>query len=272
MSNGLTGTKLTAEMTPVSGDGVVYHTAHRDVPALFRLFPSVSFYSQFIAIVWRSSVRAKRGRYGDYEWYRSSLEVLRALESVGLQVEISGLEHLKELGAPCVIVGNHMSMLETFVLPGVVRPFLPVTFIVKESLLTYPVFCHVMRSRNPVAVGRSSPRGDFAVVMKGGQERLDKGISIIVFPQTTRTQAFDPKDFNSIGIKLARRAEVPVIPVALSTDAWGNGRLLKDFVKIDVTRKVRMALGVPIAVQDKGGQANTAVIEFIQDHLSHWSG
>lgn len=257
-------------MTPVSGDEASYRTEPRDPSAFSRLLPSCAFYRRLIAIVCRAGAQAKRGNYHDYDWWASSVAVLRALEQVGVELEVSGLEHLKELDTPCVIVGNHMSMLETFVLPGVVRSFFPVTFVVKEGLLTYPVFGHVMRSRDPVAVTRNNPREDFTTVMKGGKARLDKGISIIVFPQTTRTQSFDPKDFNSIAVKLARRAGVPVVPLALLTDAWGNGSLLKDFGKIDTSKRTHLAFGSPLTVEGNGSATNAAVIQFIQDHLAEW--
>ncbi len=270
MNSASVGAEEGTVMVPVSGNDDSYQTEPQRIPARARLFPSGAFYRRLITIVCKSALDAKRGRYGDFEWYRSSLDVMEALEEVGVQVEITGLEHLRGVDSSCVIVGNHMSMLESFVLPGVVRPFLPVTFVVKSGLLTYPVFGHVMRSRNPVAVSRTQPREDFATVMKEGQERLAKGISVIVFPQTTRTNSFDPKEFNSLGVKLARRAAVPVVPVAVSTDAWCNGRILKDFGKIDVSRKVQFAFGEPMNVQDLGNQANPAVIEFIQDHLATW--
>jgi len=121
-------------------------------------------------------------------------------------------------------------------------------------------------------VGRMNAREDFAAVMKGGKERLGKGISIIVFPQTTRTPVFSPKDFNSIGVKLAQRSGVPVVPVALVTDAWGNGRFLKDFGKIDTHKKVHVAFGEPITIEDRGNLAHAAVIDFIQAKLEEWKG
>jgi hypothetical protein len=49
-------------------------------------------------------------------------------------------------------------------------------------------------------------------MMDGGLARLKQGISIVVFPQTTRMVDFDASQFNSIGVKLAKKAGVPVVP------------------------------------------------------------
>ena len=160
-----------------------------------RIFPSIHFYLGFIVLVLNSARCAKRGAYDDEVWRLGSLQVLRMLEKIGVCFEITGLEHLKDLEGPCVIVGNHMSIMETLVLPAIVLPYGPVTYVVIESLLNYPVFKYVMRSRNPVAVTRTNPREDFKTVMSQGPEKLAQGTSIIVFPQTTRADGFDPETF-----------------------------------------------------------------------------
>jgi 1-acyl-sn-glycerol-3-phosphate acyltransferase len=121
-----------------------------------------------------------------------------------------------------------------------------------------------------VVVERANPREDFKVVMEEGARRLQQGISIVVFPQTTRTTTFDPAHFNTIGVKLAKRAEVPVIPVALRTDAWGNGRWLKDFGPIDPGRTVHFAFGPPLAVQGSGQETQAAIVDFIEKKLGEW--
>jgi len=233
-------------------------------------FPDLSFYARFLFIVFSASVKAKRAFYDGADWTRSSFDTLRALESVGVSFEITGVEHLKALRMPCVIIGNHMSVMETTVLPGIVQPIKPVTFIVKESLLAYPFFKHVLKSRDPIAVTRTHPRRDFKTVLEEGMIRLRQGISIIVFPQTTRTHRFEPSQFNSIGIKLAQRAGVPVVPLALMTDAWGNGRWLKDFGRIDPSKHVRFSFGEPMWVQGRGADEHRAVIQFIEERLEKW--
>jgi 1-acyl-sn-glycerol-3-phosphate acyltransferase len=188
----------------------------------------------------------------------------RALESAGVRLQIAGLEHVAALEGPCVFIGNHMSTLETFVLPVILLPFKQITFVVKRSLVEYPVFGHVMRSRNPITVGRTNPREDLKAVLEGGVERLGGGISLVIFPQTTRVPQFDPKEFNTIGVKLAKKADVPVIPLALKTDAWGNGRLVKDIGRLDPSKTAHFTFGAPMRVQDRGGEEHERII-FIRE-------
>jgi 1-acyl-sn-glycerol-3-phosphate acyltransferase len=236
-----------------------------------RRFPSLSFYRRVVGIVFSASSKAKKGQYDDKGWVESSHATLRALEAVGVSVSIEHLEHIQSIEGPCVFVGNHMSTLETFVLPFLIAPHRPVTFVVKKSLVEYPVFKHVMISRDPVVVGRENAREDLRAMMDGGCTRLQNGVSIIVFPQTTRSADFDPEQFNSIGVKLAKRAQVPVVPVALKTDAWSNGKRLKDFGPVFPDRKVHFAFGEPMTISGNGADQQKAIVEFIQTKLKSWS-
>ena len=103
-----------------------------------------------VSIVLKAAGLAKKGRYFDENWIVSSQNIFKALENIGVKFQIENPEILYNLKSPCVIVGNHMSVLETFVLPGIIQPHLDFTFVVKKGLIEYPVFKHVMRSRNPV--------------------------------------------------------------------------------------------------------------------------
>jgi 1-acyl-sn-glycerol-3-phosphate acyltransferase len=249
-----------------------YRTTTRRISLMGRMLPAPIFYSHVVSIVVRGSAKAKRGKYPTSAWSSSSLETLRALESIGVSIEIAGVENFTRLTEPCVFIGNHMSTLETFVLPTIIAPFKDVTFVVKQSLVDYPVFKHIMRSRDPITVGRENPRDDLKAVLDGGAERLKAGRSIIVFPQTTRRLVFDPAEFNTIGIKLAKKAGVPVVPIALKTDAWGNGKWLKDYGKIDPSKKVHFEFGQPLWIKDRGNEEHEQVIAFIAERLKKWGG
>jgi 1-acyl-sn-glycerol-3-phosphate acyltransferase len=75
---------------------------------------------------------------------------------------------------------------------------------------------------------------------------------------------------SSIGVKLAKRAGVPIIPLALKTDAWKNGKFIKDFGVIDAAEPVRFAFGAPLSVVGKGAEEQQMVAEFISGKLAGW--
>jgi 1-acyl-sn-glycerol-3-phosphate acyltransferase len=247
-----------------------YRTPARRVSPLARAFPSTHFYPQLYRNIFRASAIARRGGYGDQAWINTSANILRALEGVGFKFDVTGLDHIARLEGPCLIVGNHMSSLETGVLPALIRPLKPVTFVVKQALLDYPVFKHVMRARKPIAVTQTNPRLDLKTMLSDGVARLAEGTSIIVFPQGARRPTFDPAKFNTIGVKLAQRANVPIIPMALSTYGWPLGKWASDFGRLDPSRTVHFAFGEPMWVEGKGAAANAALIDFIQTHLRQW--
>jgi len=251
-------------------DNGSYRTGPVRISLMARALTSLRFYASLVSIVVRGSAKAKRGLYGRAEWCNDSLATLRALEAVGVKIEVMGIGPFTSVEGPCVFIANHMSTLETFILPNLIASFKDATFVVKQSLVDYPVFKHIMRARDPITVGRTNPREDLRAVLEGGAERLKAGMSIVIFPQTTRTPAFDPEQFNTIGIKLAKKAGVPVVPIALKTDAWGNGALLKDYGRIDPSKKVYFAFGKPLLIKDRGNEEHQEIIEFIAGKLKEW--
>lgn len=245
-------------------------TRRRTWLARISPWPELAFYLPILRIVVRSSRLAQRGLYGPEAWVRESLNIIDAMEGVGMRLTVEGMDHLKQVPGPAVFVANHMSTLETFVLPSVIQPVKPVTFVVKDSLINYPIFGAVMRSRDPVVVGRKNPREDLVAVLSGGEQRLRAGTSIVVFPQGTRFAAVEASQFNTLGAKLAVRAGTPLIPVALETLAWGTGKRLKDFGKVDPGRPVRIRIGPPLVPSGKGAEAHDAAVRFILDTLVGW--
>ncbi|MDR2604509.1 MAG: 1-acyl-sn-glycerol-3-phosphate acyltransferase [Desulfovibrio sp.] len=257
----------TAVPIPFPGDAYV---TPEDAGAFERYWPSFFFTWYVVDIIRHDGKSASAGLYHGREWAEGSRRTVRLLERCGVRFRIDGMDNIDRADGPCVFVGNHLSTLETFVLPSLIQPRKPVTFVVKESLLRYPWFGPVLGSRNPVVVRRRNPREDFNAVMEGGTERLAAGRSVIVFPQSTRTPAFDPAAFNSMGIKLAKRAGVPVIPVALRSDAWANGRFIKDYGGLDISKTVCIRFGEPMRIAGAGKAEHAAVCGFIDRNLTEW--
>lgn len=251
--------------------GDTYSSPTLHVGSFARLLPSASFYSRlFFGPLYWICRRAMKGLCDDNVWVYGSTMVSELLEQTGCHIKVEGMNHIETPQEGCVFVANHMSTLETFMLPSFIRPRRRVTYVIKESLVNVPMFGALMRSRDPIIVGRSNPRKDLATVIDGGVQRLSQGISIIIFPQSTRSKIFDPGHFNTIGIKLAKHANVPIIPIALKTDAWGQGSIVKDFGQINPKLPIRYRFGAPISVNGPGKEEHREICNFIATTLAEW--
>lgn len=227
-------------------------------------------YTKFFGVMFRCRTLAVKGLYDDKAWSDSSLEVMAKLETCGARFHISGLDHVRALQGPAVFVANHMSTLETTLLPGLITPILRCTYVVKEKLMHGPIWGPIMRSRDPIAITRTDPRKDMDTVMTEGMRLLGAGRSIIIFPQGTRTDVFRRSGFNSLGVKLASRAGVPVVPVALKTDYWGNSPIFRGFGPVRRSRPVMLEFGAAIPVSGRGKAEHEACVNFIESRLRSW--
>ncbi len=244
-----------------------YCTKENDL--VYSAFPTFYFYIKLVSVFAIANDWAIKEVYNDARWIESSYAIFRIFEKAGGKICIEGLENLK-IDTPVVFVANHMSSLETLVLPSIIHPVKRILFVMKKELLKFPLFGVVTAAREPIVVGRKNPREDLQIVLKQGKQKLSEGKSIVIFPQKTRARTFTPKEFNSLGIKLAQRSNVPIIPIALVTDAWLPGKIIKDFGKINIDRTVRFSFGEPIEINGNPAEAHNKSIDFIKSKFVEW--
>jgi len=60
------------------------------------------------------------------------------------------------------------------------------------------------------------------------------------------------------------------VPIALKTDAWGIGKIAKDFGPIDPGKKVHFAIGEPMTIRNRGAEEHQKIIDFIREKLDQW--
>jgi 1-acyl-sn-glycerol-3-phosphate acyltransferase len=254
-------------------DSNTYHTPQKDTLSIvekIQLDSRIYFALKYASVVLRTRKEAIRKVYDTKAWTDSSFEIFRFIEKAGGLFDITGMENITQSPGSVLFISNHMSTLETMILPSIIGPHKELTFVVKESLVKHPLFGDVMKSRNPIVVGRSDPRKDLEAVMNGGVDLLKNGTSIVIFPQSTRSIEFKPEEFNSLGVKLARKADVDVVPIALKTDFWGNGKWIKELGPLDHNKHIHIKFGEPMHVTGNGKEENQKIIDFIKSSLKEW--
>jgi 1-acyl-sn-glycerol-3-phosphate acyltransferase len=253
-------------------EGDTYHTPDLSPSAVKKLFTwnSPHFYFDFFKVVRHGAWLARHNDYTRQNWFDLSYDVIRFIENHGGIIDVAGMSNFQKIDGPVLFVSNHMSILETIVIPSLVLKYKELCITMKKQLFDVPVFGTLLSGFRTVSVSRKNPIDDYKTLIRDGGKAIEDGYSILLFPQTTRTSSFSPEEFNSVGVKLAKRAQVPIVPVALKTDFWGNGRILKDLGPVDRNKKIYFRFGEPITVSGKGKEENQQIIDFIQRNLAEW--
>ncbi len=111
-----------------------------------------------------------------------------------------------------VVVANHESMADPFLLCYL--PF-DMRFVAKEELFKPPVVGWAMKWGGDIPLRRGE--GESVRAMFDECERsLAGGISVMMFPEGTRSRDSEVLPFKDGAFSLAIRAQVPVLPIALA--------------------------------------------------------
>ena len=209
----------------------------------------------------------------DHEkWSLMCWQGAQKAEAYGAKVELDGWNTLADCG-PAVILSNHMSTLETTLLPPVLLTYRPFNVIVKASLAHLPGLEKAAAHMGLLPITRTSPREDLKMMMTTGLDKIKSGNSVLIFPQGTRDSVFSSKRFSSIGAKLAQKAGVPVVPVAVKTDILpirGTKGIFKDFGTVDPSKPIKMFCGPAISLPT-AREMNDAAFNWIADKLESWN-
>jgi len=142
----------------------------------------------------------------------------------GIRTEVEGLENLPK-NQQMVILSNHQSEWETIYLQLVAQPM---STVLKRELLKIPFFGWGLKALNPIAVDRGKPAAAMKQVLKQGKARLEEGMSVLVFPEGTRTEPGTRGNHKKGGAMLATNSGVPVLPVAHNGgEHWTSSPLQK---------------------------------------------
>lgn len=124
---------------------------------------------------------------------------------------IEGLENLPR-NQPCVLAANHQSYFDIMVLYGLFKPY---KWVSKSSIFKMPFIGWNMTINQYVRIERDDMKS-IKQMMKDCKTWLEKGTSIMIFPEGTRSPNGELGEFRVGPFKLATDCRVPVVPIVVN--------------------------------------------------------
>jgi 1-acyl-sn-glycerol-3-phosphate acyltransferase len=175
---------------------------------IFYLIPAIAIYTIVLGTASLISSFVDRRGYFAHGCARAWSWLI--LATTGVSVEVRGLEGL-ERGRTYVFVSNHQSIYDI----PVVFSSLPfqLRIIAKESLGQFPFLGWHLRRTGHLLVDRRNP--DRAGILRRWRALVGSGLSLVVFPEGTRSPDGRVGLFKAGSVLLAIEAELPIVPVSV---------------------------------------------------------
>jgi len=135
-----------------------------------------------------------------------------------IKVTVKGLSNLNSARS-FIFMPNHSS---NFDIP-VLQAYLPVQFrwLAKAELFKIPIFGHAMKRAGYISIDRSDRKSAIESLNKVAKI-IKNGVSVIIFPEGTRSRTDDIQPFKKGGFVVAVDSGVSIIPVIIR----GTGRIM----------------------------------------------
>lgn len=165
----------------------------------------------FFAIILYPFDPQRRVAHAQCYWWADALQILNPY----WKFDISGLENIDH-SRTYIIIANHQSLADIIVIYKMRMQF---KWVAKESLFKVPFVGWNMTLARHIKLERGRLTSIKKVYRKSA-EWLRGGMSVLFFPEGTRSEDGEMKDFQNGAFKLAIKEKVPIMPVLI--DGTGN--------------------------------------------------
>ena len=184
----------------------------------------------------------------------------KMVENTGSTIVIKGLELIPD-ERNVLFVSNHQANFDIPILLG----YLPKEkgFVAKIELQKLPLVHNWMRALNCVFLDRKSPRKSLETIHET-IKLLKEGHSMIIFPEGTRSKSAKLNDFKKGSLKVAQKAQVPIVPVTINGSykiMGANGLLIKP-------ARVEVIVGQPIYPESLTAEEKDNLAHYVQQKIA----
>lgn len=178
------------------------------------------------------------------------------MEMFGSTVNVQGLENLPDKG-PVVMVGNHQGYADIVAYFAAFQKF-QFAFVAKEDLAKIPLYGKWIENIRSVFIRRNEPRAALKAINEG-IEYIEKGFSLVIFPEGTRSKGPVPGKFQKGALKLATKPGVPIVPVSLN----GSYRMFEEEGQLKGAQ-IDMIVHKPIETKNISRQEEKELPELVE--------
>lgn len=148
-------------------------------------------------------------------WLRGTIIAARVVG--GVQYRLHGEENLPAANdmRRVVLCPKHQSTWETFFFPSMTSH--PLAYVFKKELLSIPIFGWCMAAVRMIHIDRSKQSDAWSKVAEQGQELMDRGKWVIMFPEGTRTERGKKGKYKTGATRLAVATGAYVVPIAVTS-------------------------------------------------------
>ena len=143
--------------------------------------------------------------------------VIRAIS--GAKMHVEGKENIPD-GQSVIFAGNHQSYFDIILgYPLLPRPTAQLS---KIEMSKFPIVNVWMKRIHCIFIDRSDPRQAIKAIAEASDDIKNNKMSVMVFPEGTRSKDGEIHEFKTGSLKIATRANCPIIPVAIrySKTVW----------------------------------------------------
>ena len=116
-----------------------------------------------------------------------------------------------------IYASKHQSAWETIALWVLVPNAL---FVMKKELYLLPVIGWWIKRAGTIAVDRNAGSSAMKKLIKDAKAKMDEGYNIIIFPEGTRMNPGETKEYMPGVVALAKFLKCPIVPIALNSGIY----------------------------------------------------
>lgn len=181
----------------------------------------------------------------------------RMIRAAGAELVIKGKENLPEHG-PVVYMANHKGLFDSPVMATLVEKD-TLIFIGKDETKKMPVIGPWFDAMGCIYIVRDDMKQSLKAILDGIDE-LKQGQSVVIFPEGTRQKGPEMGSFKAGSFKLATKANVPIVPIAIQN----SYKVLEEKGKIQKTT-IYVNVGKPIDVASLSAEEKKRLPQDVED-------